>query len=191
MASYLPRKLTLFEFLRCKWYRWNFRPDPHTGSCFRGVIDTAEIVSAVSMTPLKPPWSLNLKYHRDFNHKNFFLLNFSGVIDTAETASVVSMTPRKQLWGSGLKFQQCQRHRWNGFCGVIDTAESVSAVSMTPLKRFQRCYWHFWIGFCGVIDTAEIEKRLWESLASFKENIQQNYFPILDKYFQQKNVGEF
>jgi hypothetical protein len=29
------------------------KPDPH--SYFRGVIDTAEIVSAVSMTPLKPP----------------------------------------------------------------------------------------------------------------------------------------
>jgi hypothetical protein len=37
-------------------------------------------------------------------------------------------------------------------------------VSMTPLKRFQR------------YDTAETKKRLCESLASFKENIQQNYF---------------
>jgi hypothetical protein len=42
----------LKSFPRCHWYRWNFRPDPH--SCFRGVNDTAETVSAVSITPLKP-----------------------------------------------------------------------------------------------------------------------------------------
>jgi hypothetical protein len=44
MASYSPRKSTLFEFQRCQWHRWNR---------FRGETDTAETVSAVSMTPLK------------------------------------------------------------------------------------------------------------------------------------------
>jgi hypothetical protein len=103
------------------WLR--IRRDNQHYSSFSGVNDTAETVSAVSMTPLKPPWSWNLKYHRDYNHKNFV---FSG--------------PMTQLWGSGLKFQWCQWHRWN------------------------------------LYDTAVTEKRLCESLASFKENIQQNYF---------------
>jgi hypothetical protein len=79
---------------------------------FSGVIDTVEIVSAVSLTPLKPPWSWNLKYHRDFNHKQIFVA----------------------------EFQRCHWHRWNSFSGVIDTAETVSAVSMTPLKSI----WHRW-----------------------------------------------
>jgi hypothetical protein len=68
----------------CQWHRWNFRPDPYI--CFRGVIDTAEIVSSVSMTPLKPPWSWNEKYYMDFNHKIFFA-----------------------------EFQRCHWHRWNRF----------------------------------------------------------------------------
>jgi hypothetical protein len=73
-------------------------------SSFSGVIDTAETldlilisVSAVSMTPLKPPWSWNLKYHRDFNHK-FFVCGWN----PAETVSAVSMTPPKSIW-----------HHWN------------------------------------------------------------------------------
>jgi hypothetical protein len=98
----------LKPFQWCHWNHWNFRPDPH--SCIRGVIDTEEIVSAVSMTPLKPPWIWNEKYHWDFNHKHFF----------AELPiSAVSMTPLK--W-----FQRC----WIGFRGVNDTAE----IRMTLLK---------------------------------------------------------
>jgi hypothetical protein len=93
----------------------------------------------------------NLKYCRDFNHKNFLLPNFSGVIDTAETVSAVSMTPQKQLWGSGLKFQWCHID----FSGVIGTAETVSAVSLTPRKPIQRCQWHRWNRFSSIIDTAE------------------------------------
>jgi hypothetical protein len=60
----------------------------------------------------------------------------------------------------------------NSFSGVIDTAETVSAVSMTLLKLFQRSHWHRW----NLYDIAETEKRLCESLAFFKENIQQNYY---------------
>jgi hypothetical protein len=51
---------------------------------FQGFNDTGETVSAMSMTPLKPPWSWNLKYHRDFNHKKFFC-----------RISAVSLTPLK------------------------------------------------------------------------------------------------
>jgi hypothetical protein len=96
------------------------------------------------MTPLKPPWSWNEKYHRDFNHKNFLLPNFSSVNDTAEleiqmtplkpkhdfespylilkrtsskTISWVIILSKEKLWNSKLhfRFQRCQWHRWNRF----------------------------------------------------------------------------
>jgi hypothetical protein len=96
------------HYLRCQWHRLNIRPDPH----------------AVSLTPLKPPWSWNERYHRDFNHKKIFF-----------------------CWILLKGFPRCQWHRWNGFSGVNDTAETamrirskVSAVSMTPLKFG----WHRW-----------------------------------------------
>jgi hypothetical protein len=79
-------------------------------NCFSGVNDTAEMVSAVSMTLLK------------FGKLNFWCWNPYDILNfTIMVVSAVSMTPRKQLWGSGLKYQQCQWHRWNGFKGVIDS----------------------------------------------------------------------
>jgi hypothetical protein len=44
MASYLLRKWIIFEFQWCQWHRWNY---------FSRVIDTAETISAVPLTPLK------------------------------------------------------------------------------------------------------------------------------------------
>jgi hypothetical protein len=85
MASYSPIKLTLFEFQQCQLHRWNR---------FRGVNDTAETVSAVSMTPLK--LFPRCHWHR-WNFRPDPHSCFLGVIDTVETASAVSMTPLKLL----------------------------------------------------------------------------------------------
>jgi hypothetical protein len=65
------------RFQRCHWHCWNN---------FCSVIDTAETISAVSLTPLK----------------RFQWNDFSGFIDTAETISAVSIIPLKLMW-----------HRWN------------------------------------------------------------------------------
>jgi hypothetical protein len=50
------KKSTLFEFQRCQWQRWNH---------FRGVNDSAETVSAVSMT--SPKQFQRYQWHR-WNH---------------------------------------------------------------------------------------------------------------------------
>jgi type IV secretory pathway component VirB8 len=133
MASYSPRKSIIFEFHRCHWHRWND---------FSGVINTAETISVVSLTPLKRfqqchwhRWT-----HGDGKVKNFIgtsttefflFLKFSGINDAAETISAVSLTRLK-------RFLRCHWHRWNYFRGVIDTTETISMVSMTPLKLM----WH-------------------------------------------------
>jgi hypothetical protein len=103
---------------------------------FSGVIDTAEIISVVSLTPLKLfQWC---QWHR-WNR-------FSVVNDTAEIVSAVSMTPLKSI-------QWCQWHRLNSakkFCSLCPyeifhfAISVISAVSMTLRKSFQRCQWHRW-----------------------------------------------
>jgi hypothetical protein len=72
----------LKRFPLCHWRRWND---------FRGVIDTAEtdtaeMISAVSLTPLKSWWWQSEKFHRDINYRIFFA-----------------------------EFQRCSWHRWNRF----------------------------------------------------------------------------
>jgi hypothetical protein len=138
-----------YRFKRCHW---------HCGNRFSSVNDTAETVSAVSLTPRKLfQWCQCHQWN-----------GFSGVIDTAEIRPtkifVVEITMISRSWW----FPRCHWYRWNRFRGVIDTAETISAVPMTPLKRFQTCQWH---DFRGVNDTAEtvsevsttLRKQLWGS----------------------------
>jgi hypothetical protein len=75
MASYSQRKSIIFEFQRCHLHPWNN---------FRGVIDTAETISVVPLTPLKW-WWLSEKFHRDINYRIFVFT----------------------------EFQPCPWHRWN------------------------------------------------------------------------------
>jgi hypothetical protein len=94
---------------------WYFLFHDHGG--FSAVIDTAETVSAVSLTPLS---------------------NFHSVIDTAmrirSKVSAVSMAPLK-------RFQPCHWHCGSSVNGVIDTAQtrimSIILANMKPYaKRF-------------------------------------------------------
>jgi hypothetical protein len=118
-----------YRFQRCHWHRWNFRNDPH--SCFRGVIDTAETISAVSLTPL------------NFGKKNFCGWNPYDVLNfTIMVVSAVSLIPLKP-------FQRCHWHRWNS--NNVDFLGEYQAICETVLA----CQWHRWNGFSGVIDTAE------------------------------------
>jgi hypothetical protein len=122
--------LTLWRsFQQCQWHRWN---------CFSNVNDTAEIVSAVSMTSRK------FCTHKFCSWCPYEICHF-----VITMISPVSMTPLKS-------FQQCHWHRLNCFSGVNDTVEIISAVSMTPLKSLQQCHWHRLNWFSSVNDTAEI-----------------------------------
>jgi hypothetical protein len=130
--------------------------------------------TAVSLTPLKQ--FPQCQWHR-WN-------DFSGVNDSAETAmrirskvSAVSMKP--------LNFGKKKFCGWNPYDILNFTIMVVSVVSLKPLKlkQFPRCQWHRRnsyedqvLSFRNLCDTTETEKRLCESLTSFKENIQQNYF---------------
>jgi hypothetical protein len=95
----------ILEFQWCQWHCWNLRPDCHSHFC--GVNDTAETITAVSMTPLKSLLWRSDKFYRDINDQIFFGSNFSGINETAETIFGVSLTPLKQ-------FLRYQWHRRNG-----------------------------------------------------------------------------
>jgi hypothetical protein len=105
---------------------------------FSGVIDTAEIVSTVSMTPRK--LFQRCQWHRG-NH-------FSSVNDTAEIVSAVSMT--------SMKFGKKKFCSWCPYEFFHSAITVISAVSMTLLKSFQRCQWHCGNCFSVVNDTAEL-----------------------------------
>jgi hypothetical protein len=65
MASYSPRKLIIFEFQRCHLHRWN---------AVHGVTDTAETISAGSMTPLKRFQRWNDQCVRSFAGKKYDIM---------------------------------------------------------------------------------------------------------------------
>jgi hypothetical protein len=48
----------LKSFQQCQWHHWNFRHDSHSNFCC--VIDTADMISEVSMTPRKWLWHLGI-----------------------------------------------------------------------------------------------------------------------------------
>jgi hypothetical protein len=81
-------------------------------SSFSGVNYTAETVSTVSITPLKP--FLRCQWHR-WNC-------FSGVIDTAETLDLILIAVSAVSLTSLKPFQRCHWYRGNRFSGINDTA---------------------------------------------------------------------
>jgi hypothetical protein len=94
------------------WHRW---------IRFRGLIETAESASTVSLRPRKP----NL-FRRSFVLKTTFLCR-NNVVDIFFKDSAVSLKPPYSL----------PRSHWNhGICfrGLIETAEAASTVSLRPLK---------------------------------------------------------
>jgi hypothetical protein len=87
MASHSSRKSTKFEFQRGQ------RP---CRTCFGGVIDPAEIISAVLVPPLKLPDFFERNYEILQQFKNF-TQNFTGFIDLAKTILAGSLTLLKRF----------------------------------------------------------------------------------------------
>jgi hypothetical protein len=123
---------------RSHWDRW---------IRFRGLIDTAESASAVSLRPL----NLLPRFHWDRQ------IRFRGLIEIVE-AKLIIRSFVLVLW--------IPRSNWNHrsrFRGLIATAEAASAakaafaVSLKPPNPLPRPYCNRGSGFCSLIETAEAD----------------------------------
>jgi hypothetical protein len=140
---------------------------PQCYNGFRGLIESTESASAISLTPL----NLLPQSHWDC------WIRFRGFIETAKSASMVSLRPRKaNIFRRSFVLKttsQCTKI-WLLKFFLLD-----SAVSLKPLKPLPRFHWNHGSGLCGLIDTAEADnlKQFSRISRRFPSHMQNGFTP--------------